>query len=59
MDDKYLKKDIYVDLQKLAVLMGYDTFAVIYIKGDRKKIVKIAKLPTLEELEIAEIADQL
>lgn len=57
MKKDYLKDSIYRDLQKRAVLLGYDTFAVVYIKGDNKKVVKLAKLPTLEELELEEIAD--
>lgn len=59
MKKDYSSDKIYRDLQKKAMMMGFDTFAVVYISGECKKVVKIAKLPTSEELEIKEISDYI
>lgn len=51
----YELKDVYNALQTIADRQGYDTFAVVFICGEHKKVVKAARLNKIEGLEMDEI----
>jgi PleD family two-component response regulator len=55
----YLDKEVYRALMEIARNDGYESFAVVFISQDQKKIIQPMRGTPVEDIEIKEIASYL